>query len=317
MNRFVNPGSIPQVSDVSPNAERVRQVEERLIALNLGGCVSSKEGEDFDARISAQPLDQGILLSVEATPATYRRCEVMCPASAEHRFALGILHSGNAKVEQYGRNISLIPGDCCFIDLDVPFTIINDRYRLSLLAYGEKIAGHWLPDPRMVSGTLLSQSTPWGMALSASLKALAVSPLSELPVPASAVINQINCLLALAFGQDKSHTKGYQRRIYQRLQHSIRKNYSMLSFSPRQCADLCGISLRYLHMIFSKFGSSFSQDLKRYRLEVAHYYICNSRYSIKSIAEIAYLCGFRNAGHFSTCFRKVYGMSPVEYRRTI
>ena len=292
-------------------------MEERLSALNLGGCVSSKEGEDFDARISAQHLDQGILLSVEATPATYRRCEAVCPASAEHRFALAVLHSGSAKVEQYGRNISLVPGDCCFIDLDVPFTIINDRYRLSVLAYGEKIAGHWLPDPRRVSGTLLSQSTPWGTALSASLKALAVSPLSELPVPASAVMDQINCLLALAFGQDKGHTKGYQRRVYQRLQHSIRQNYSTLSFSPRQCADLCGISLRSLHMIFSKCGTSFSRDLKMYRLEVAHYYINDSRYSFKSIAEIAELCGFKNAGHFSTCFRKVYGLPPVEYRRTV
>lgn len=317
MNRFVNPGSNPQGPDVSSNAERVRRVEEHLTALSLGGCLSSKEGEDFDARISAQSLDQGILLSVESTPATYRRSEIVCPASTEHRFALALLHSGGAKVEQYGRNISLVPGDCCFIDLDVPFTIINDRFRLSLLAYGEKIAGHWLPDPRTVSGTLLSQSTPWGKALSASLKALAASPLSELPVPASAVIDQINCLLALAFGQDKSHTKGYQRRVYQRLQHCIRKNYSMLSFSPGQCADFCGVSLRYLHMIFSKFGTSFGQDLKMYRLEVAHYYIVNSRYSNKSIAEIAHLCGFRNAGHFSTCFRKVYGMSPVEYRRTI
>lgn len=54
------------------------------------------------------------------------------------------------------------------------------------------------------------------------------------------------------------------------------------------------------------------QYLMQKRIELAKYYLLYSR---EKIASIAFECGFYDQNHFSSCFSRIVGMSPSEYRR--
>ena len=66
-----------------------------------------------------------------------------------------------------------------------------------------------------------------------------------------------------------------------------------------------------LRLFSTVLGTTPVQYLIRHRLQKAAEEL--QRESGKTIAEIAYACGFSDASYFNRCFRKAYAMTPSEY----
>jgi AraC family transcriptional regulator len=74
-----------------------------------------------------------------------------------------------------------------------------------------------------------------------------------------------------------------------------------------------GVHPVYLAQVFRRaYGCSISEYLCRRRLEYACFEL---RGSNTSIAIIAIEAGFYDQGHFSRTFKRLYGITPSEYRR--
>lgn len=69
-----------------------------------------------------------------------------------------------------------------------------------------------------------------------------------------------------------------------------------------------GMSLRYLHTLFETCEMSASEWIWNRRLQLA--YDCLARGDGRSITSVAYDHGFNSSSHFSTMFRRKYGVSP-------
>lgn len=85
------------------------------------------------------------------------------------------------------------------------------------------------------------------------------------------------------------------------------------------------LSIAELAMITHRSESTLKRDFKKYYNESPATYFRNKKLEkalqmVKdnqiSITDITYECGFENAAHFSTLFRKKYGISPKKYRLT-
>ena len=76
----------------------------------------------------------------------------------------------------------------------------------------------------------------------------------------------------------------------------------------------CGISPRYLSFLLKLHGKPFSTLVWDRRLEIAGQWLAASNASEVAISEIAYKVGFKSPAHFSRMFKRVYKMSPREYR---
>ena len=74
-----------------------------------------------------------------------------------------------------------------------------------------------------------------------------------------------------------------------------------------------GISPISLNKYFSiMYGDTVHKYLQSYRMDHAAKLLADTD---KSIADIALDVGYENQGEFATLFKRIYGMSPLEYRR--
>lgn len=86
------------------------------------------------------------------------------------------------------------------------------------------------------------------------------------------------------------------------------------NLSTATVAKGCGISPRYLSFLLRLHGTSFSALVWDKRLKKAKGWLSSSNPNDISISEIAYNVGFKSPAHFSRMFKRVFNMSPREYR---
>ena len=83
--------------------------------------------------------------------------------------------------------------------------------------------------------------------------------------------------------------------------------------SMTELAEQCGLSRAVFFRKFREtFGMSPGQYREQQRLNHVRIQLENSSKSLKEIADI---CGFDNALYLSSRFRKIFGVSPRDYRQ--
>lgn len=75
-----------------------------------------------------------------------------------------------------------------------------------------------------------------------------------------------------------------------------------------------GISLRYLHELFTGMETSVSDWIWLRRLQQCHALLTHPEHAARSITEIAFSMGFNSSSHFSNRFREAFGLRPSDVR---
>jgi len=83
--------------------------------------------------------------------------------------------------------------------------------------------------------------------------------------------------------------------------------------TPTAVAVRHRISVRYLHKLFARSGVSFGRFLLGCRLRRARLAVLLHPH--RPVIDIALDSGFRDASHFTRCFRRAFGMTPTAMRR--
>jgi AraC-like DNA-binding protein len=92
----------------------------------------------------------------------------------------------------------------------------------------------------------------------------------------------------------------------------ITRHLSKTTLSPSMVADLLGVSVRYLHVLFESTGASFSQTVTAQRMSECQRLLCEQ--PPRPIAEIALACGFGSLATFYRIFSTSKGVTPGEFR---
>jgi AraC-like DNA-binding protein len=93
----------------------------------------------------------------------------------------------------------------------------------------------------------------------------------------------------------------------------IKRHFSDPMLTVTAIADELKVSARYLQRV-CEGGLSPGEQLRQFRLRQAAERLRNPNWKARSITEICFSCGFSSSSHFSTEFRRFYGVSPREYR---
>lgn len=109
------------------------------------------------------------------------------------------------------------------------------------------------------------------------------------------------------------HYEGYSKRSidFALVLQYIQQNYRTVTLS--NLAETFHFNKTYLsRLIHKKMGQSFSEVLCAVKMNHAMDHLMNTSMKVGQIAEAV---GYDSVDHFSRVFRRVYGLSPQQYRR--
>jgi AraC-like DNA-binding protein len=92
----------------------------------------------------------------------------------------------------------------------------------------------------------------------------------------------------------------------------IARRLSQANLSPAMVADLLGVSVRHMHMLFEGTGQSFSQTVTAQRIRLSGRLLREA--PGRPVAEVARACGFESLATFYRVFHATVGMPPGEFR---
>lgn len=105
--------------------------------------------------------------------------------------------------------------------------------------------------------------------------------------------------------------KGNDDALMERIMKSINKNFANSDFNVDMLTEEVGISRAQLHRKMKEMtGIPASEFLRNIRLEQAARLLKEQKVNV---TQVAYSVGFSNLAHFSTIFRRHFGVSPTEF----
>jgi AraC-like DNA-binding protein len=102
---------------------------------------------------------------------------------------------------------------------------------------------------------------------------------------------------------------------FHRISQAIELQLGDGDLTLHQIAEQQHVSARYIQKLFQQAGLSFSQYLRRRRLEHCHADLASPAHRSLSVSDICFRWGFNDAAHFSRSFRADYGMTPRAFRQ--
>ncbi|MBX6322795.1 MAG: AraC family transcriptional regulator [Rhodospirillaceae bacterium] len=230
------------------------------------------------------------------------------------------IQTGNINVLQSGATLSTNPGTGALFCASEPYDLeclgrIRSYYlELPRAAFAARFAKDRVP----VSATL---STGRGLGrIAVEFCAMLASQGAPLEAPVRARLGEeLMDVLALAFDAAQNDEPLAERAVREARLRCVKAWIEDHLCDPdltlEAVARANGISLRYLHSLFTLEGTSVSHWIWSRRLERSYDMLLNGSGSGRSLTEIAYRVGFNSSSHFSTAFRRKFGLRPSDVRR--
>jgi AraC-like DNA-binding protein len=138
----------------------------------------------------------------------------------------------------------------------------------------------------------------------------------------AAFANHVCDLLALALGAtrdaaEQAQARGLPAARLRAMKDDIRKSCRRPDLTVRAVAARYSVSARYVQRLFEESGSTFTQYLTEQRLAAAYNALRRSASAGAAISTIAYDCGFSDVSHFNRLFRRRFGCTPTDLRKTL
>jgi AraC-like DNA-binding protein len=136
------------------------------------------------------------------------------------------------------------------------------------------------------------------------------------------VVTQLCDLVAVTLGATRdaaavAEGRGIRVARLRAVKDDIEAHLTDRDLTPVAVARRQRISDSYVRKLFESEGTSFSEFVLTRRLVRAHRMLTNRRWADRSIASIAFDCGFGDLSYFNRTFKRFCGSPPSEIRGAI
>jgi AraC-like DNA-binding protein len=155
--------------------------------------------------------------------------------------------------------------------------------------------------------------------LSAYVTEIARHGLLAVPDLHETVVRHVYELVALTLnaavdGQTVEAAGGVRAARLQAVQRDVLARLEDPKLTVSSIAVRHRVTPRYIHKLFERSGSTFSEFVIEHRLRRAHRMLTDPRFSGGSISALAFSLGFGDLSYFNRRFRRRYGMTPSEVK---
>jgi AraC-like DNA-binding protein len=227
---------------------------------------------------------------------------------------------GQTCLDQAGRFGTLLPGRWCLYDLSRPYDISHssDTEVLLLTLPRLKLESNRYALSDIVVRTF--QATEGMEKLTFDFAGRVFEEASGLNAdPAMMTIDMIAQLVRMSILEMKGEAV-YQTPaniLRERVRSYINNSLRDPDLSVGRMANYLSCSKRYLHKIFEEENCSISELIWEERLTRCFRDLKNPRMLDRSISDIAFYWGFNSSAHFSTSFKKRFGVTARDCRLSV
>ena len=243
------------------------------------------------------------------------------PRAGNDDLFFGINVAGSGVVMQRGREITPGDGDAFLLNLDAGAFAVSRPARSRFVG---------LRVPRTAIAPLVRDLEDYalrqipGMSdsvklLAGYLRGLLGSQVLAAPETARIVVTHVHDLIALCLGatgeaagvaEDRSIPAARLRAI----KTDILANLEDEGLSIGAIAARHRVTPRYVHRLFEREGTTYTQFVLRQRLEYTYRMLRDPRFTAWTISSIAYEGGFGDLSYFNRTFRRYYGRTPSDVK---
>jgi AraC family transcriptional activator of tynA and feaB len=289
---------------------RERVVSWNAVANDTFGPIDIAPADEasFNARLSRRRSGSVALAGVLSEPAVVVGADKRAATFPGHFVLLN--ETGESIVSQGSGDVRLGPGALTVISADAP-------YRISFAERNHMVVTHV---PTML------RSVDWERA------GLAAHPAADQPLlvellrhwlrtparPDSGTFARlVQDVLSVCWAPDTTRTRDDRSVAGEwagRIVGFVSAHLTDPALSARTAGSALGASTRYVQMVMAEQGTTFSQYVLTRRLARAAEQLLDDRRV--SVASIAFACGFSDLSHFSRAFRRQYGCTATDWRRS-
>ena len=300
-------------SGTLPVAQRAEAARAMLSAVHLPWSLDLPDRSGYDCDLAWRDLGGCSLVECRSAPLAGRRDAAELRRTEGDHVGMLLVLSGEEHVRQDDTAIRLGAGDMLLWDGTRPlrFEVMRPLHKVTLLVPRERLR------------RVVASSEPRGavrLESRSGLGALAAGHLSALPrvarelPPAHAALAADLLVGLLGRLVEPEAAPPAAGDLLGRILLHVEAHLDDPALSPSRLASHFGISPRYLHMLVSATGTSFSAHVRIRRLEAMRRDLADPRLAGRSITEIALRWGFCDSAHASRSFKAAYGVSPTVYR---
>lgn len=229
--------------------------------------------------------------------------------------------SGTISIEQSKGSFDLHRGSLAMLDVTRPSAALNDGTCLGL-RLDRSLLKPYCPNAEDLFGKPLPRVDQHTALLLRYLEIVTdLEP--ALGVTAVRLVEQhVLDLLGLALGAhgdaaEQAKRNGLRAARAQAIRHSIAARLRDPNLSLSSLAGEFRISERYVQLIFEEMGTSFTEHVLEERLQLANLMLLNPALNHRRISDIAFDAGFGDLSHFNRCFRRRFGRTPSDVRKSV
>ncbi|GLV91362.1 AraC family transcriptional regulator [Streptomyces lavendulae subsp. lavendulae] len=308
-----------------PVQERFDWFSDTLSREVVPTALSTARPAEFQAEAAVLDLGGLRTATLGFSPLDSRRTPALIRRGDPGQYQLGLMRCGTASLAQQRNECEVGPGDILIWDTSRPSDVRtaseDGLVRLAML----QLPREAIPLPTDRLAQLLARRIPGHEGVAAVLTTF-VNALENhggqcsreqlRQLGTTAVDLVAACLAQHLAAEDHLPAEVRTRALLQRIHAFIDHNLADPELTPSAIAARHHISVRTLHQLFRQQGEgeSVQARIRRRRLERCRADLARPALSAHPVQVIAARWGFSGPSVFSRTFRRMYGVSPSEFR---
>jgi AraC-like DNA-binding protein len=280
----------------------------------------AKVGEGtFEGSIRSNRIGRLLVAEIRSTAQDIRRTPRDISPQEEEYFHVLLVASGVGRISQDDRQAEFRPGDWVAFDSFRPVQLLfQSDWDAYALAFPRETIQLSESERRLMTARRMDGSTGVTGVVSRFLLDLARTSEHVPAAQSERTLLQASDLVASLlsdYAAPGEAARGcLQRTLMLRIKDYIGQRLFDPGLGPPEIAAAANISVRYLHKLFEAEHCSVSQYIKGLRLERSRRELLDPRLAGRSIAAVAFACGFGDLSGFNRAFKDAYGTSPRKLR---
>jgi AraC-like DNA-binding protein len=299
-----------------PPAERFECWHEAASKIFFPLQIERGRAEPFFGRVLGHRLGPIQAFRVTGDPNTCIRTPRGIREGDPEELQLHLVRRGLCRVSQQDRASALVPGDLTTQDTSRPYTIdIDEPFELIVFNFPKYLLGPHADHIRARTAMRIAGDSGLAARVGPFLTGL-LDGLDEGSIAESdALTDSMVGLLRSLFSSGRPAVPSDPAALLLRRIHDhIEQHLADPGLGPEQIAGAHFISVRYLHKLFQREGTSVSRFVQQRRLERCRRDLGDPTLAGHTIESICSAWGLTNPDHFSRVFRATYGCPPREWR---